>query len=96
MPGIITEIVVIPARQVALRRTDCGWRRSPHIHFMLRSLGTKTLVTQLFFADAPYLQEDPFVKQSLIIRLERKHSADAAYWHGRFDIVVVADVGEQG
>jgi catechol 1,2-dioxygenase len=45
--------------------------RSPHIHFIVRAVGFKTLVTQLFFEETPYLDTDPFVKRSLIIPLTK-------------------------
>jgi hypothetical protein len=36
-------------------RMDATTWRSPHLHFLVRAFGFKTLVTQLFFAGAPYL-----------------------------------------
>ena len=70
---------------------DRTWR-SPHIHFLVRALGFKTLVTQLFFAGAEYLDSDPFVKPSLIIDLTDINTPSGVYRHGRFDVVIGSDI----
>lgn len=66
--------------------------RSPHIHFIVRAIGFRTLVTQLFFAGAEYLDSDPFMKPSLIIPLTEVSMPSGSYWRGRFDIVLGVDV----
>jgi catechol 1,2-dioxygenase len=68
--------------------------RSPHIHFIVRAVGLKTLVTQLFFAGAPYLGMDPFVKKSLIIELTEKSAPGGRFLIGTFNIVLAADIDE--
>lgn len=68
--------------------------RSPHLHFLVRAIGMRTLVTQLFFEGAPYLDTDPFVKKSLIIPLHDVSTNKGNYRHGRFDIVLADDVDE--
>jgi catechol 1,2-dioxygenase len=70
--------------------------RSPHIHFVVRALGFKTLVTQLFFRGAEYLDSDPFVKRSLIIPLTTIDTPLGTYRTGRFDIVLGIDVDPAG
>lgn len=77
-------------------KIDSTTWRSPHLHFLVRALGCKTLVTQLFFAGAPYLDLDPFVKSSLVISLTEKSTGSAAFLHGTFDIVLTADLDESG
>jgi protocatechuate 3,4-dioxygenase beta subunit len=77
----------------AYKMDETTWR-SPHIHFLVRAFGFKTLVTQLFFAGAPYLESDPFVKKSLIIPLAEHRSRGGTYKVGRFDIVLANDVDE--
>lgn len=73
-------------------RMDATTWRSPHLHFLVRAIGLKTLVTQLFFEGAPYLDTDPFVKHSLIIPLRQVAVGAGSYKHGRFDIVLADDV----
>lgn len=73
---------------------DARTWRTPHIHLMVRAFGFKTLVTQLFFAGAPYLDSDPFVKRSLIIHLVENSSARGSYRKGAFDIVLADDIDE--
>jgi catechol 1,2-dioxygenase len=68
--------------------------RSPHLHFLVRAIGLKTLVTQLFFEGAPYLDTDPFVKRSLIISLQEVAAEAGNYRHGKFDIVLANDVDD--
>jgi protocatechuate 3,4-dioxygenase beta subunit len=68
--------------------------RSPHLHFLVRAIGYKTLVTQLFFAGAPYLDSDPFVKRSLIIPLRDVLAEASKFRNGTFDIVLADDVDE--
>ena len=75
-------------------RMDATTWRSPHLHFLVRAIGFKTLVTQLFFEDAPYLKTDPFVKPSLIIPLRDAPGDTGNYKHGIFNIVLADDVDE--
>lgn len=75
-------------------KMDATTWRTPHLHFLVRALGYKALITQLFFENAQYLDSDPFVKPSLIIPL-RKIAGDAGpYRHGIFHIVLADDVDE--
>jgi protocatechuate 3,4-dioxygenase beta subunit len=73
---------------------DATTWRSPHLHFRVRAIGLKTLVTQLFFEGARYLDTDPFVKRSLIIPLRQAAGGAGSYKRGRFDIVLTDDVDE--
>jgi len=75
-------------------RMDATTWRSPHLHFLVRAIGYKTLVTQLFFEGAPYLETDPFVKRSLIIPLRDVVAEAGNYRHGTFDIVLADDIDE--
>jgi protocatechuate 3,4-dioxygenase beta subunit len=75
----------------AYKMDEHTWR-SPHIHFIVRAVGFRTLVTQLFFEKATYLDTDPFVKQSLIIPLNTVNTAQGVYRCGIFDIVLDIDV----
>jgi protocatechuate 3,4-dioxygenase beta subunit len=75
-------------------RMDTTTWRSPHLHFLVRATGFKSLVTQLFFAGAPYLDSDPFVKRSLIIPLRDVPAAAGKFRSGIFDIVLANDVEE--
>jgi hypothetical protein len=62
--------------------------RSPHIHYKVHARAYKTMITQLFFKGAPYLDTDPFVKTSLIIRLRAIQTPGGPYWRGEFNIVL--------
>jgi protocatechuate 3,4-dioxygenase beta subunit len=75
-------------------RMDATTWRSPHLHILVRAIGFKTLVTQLFFEGAPYLDTDPFVKRSLIIPLRDVAAEVGKYRHGTFDIVLSDDIDE--
>jgi len=75
-------------------KMDATTWRTPHIHFLVRALGLRTLVTQLFFAGAPYLDTDPFVKPSLIVGLCDTSNGSTKVRRGIFDIVLAADVDE--
>lgn len=46
--------------------------RPRHIHFIVTHAGYASLTTQLFFEGDKYLDRDPWVKGSLIIRLTRQ------------------------
>lgn len=75
-------------------RMDATTWRSPHLHFLVRAIGFRSLVTQLFFQGAPYLDTDPFVRRSLIIPLRTVAAEVGNYNHGSFDIVLADDVDE--
>jgi protocatechuate 3,4-dioxygenase beta subunit len=75
-------------------RMDATTWRSPHLHFLVRAIAFKTLVTQLFFKGAPYLDTDPFVKQPLIIPLVGVSAGTQKYRKGNFDIVLADDLDE--
>jgi catechol 1,2-dioxygenase len=67
--------------------------RAPHIHYVVRARGYKTLVTQLFFQGAIYNDIDPFIKQSLIRRLLNISTDDGgAYLSGEFDIILASEM----
>lgn len=64
-----------------------AWRPS-HIHYLVRAKGYKELVTQLYFKGSKYNDSDQFIKQSLIIDVNRVKVDDRAYDVGVFDIVL--------
>jgi catechol 1,2-dioxygenase len=68
---------------------DNLWRPA-HIHYMVRALGYKTLVTQLYFKGDPYNKKDSWIKESLIIDLGEKKLTQGSYKTGTFDIVLAA------
>jgi len=65
--------------------------RPPHIHYLVRARGYKTLVTQLYFKGDPHQATDAFIKDSLIIGLDEKRTDSGAYRSGAFDIVLAAE-----
>jgi len=69
-------------------KMDVTTWRTPHLHYKVRAAGYRTLVTQLFFRDAPYLATDPFVKKALIIALKAKQGDRGPYWTGTFNVVL--------
>jgi protocatechuate 3,4-dioxygenase beta subunit len=56
--------------------------RPAHLHFKLHARGVAPLTTQLYFPGDPYNDGDPFIRRSLIMRLD---GGD-----GRFDFVLAA------
>jgi protocatechuate 3,4-dioxygenase beta subunit len=62
--------------------------RPPHIHYRVTMAKYKTLITQLYFEGDKYQDKDPFIKKSLIIKLEAKKNGEAEYKAGVFDIVL--------
>ncbi len=66
-----------------------AWR-PPHIHFIVRHPGHKTLVTQLYFRGDPHQADDAFIKDSLIIDLADVPVGADAYKSGAFRIVLAA------
>jgi catechol 1,2-dioxygenase len=65
-----------------------GASRPGHIHYRVTHPGYGTLVTQLYFRGDAHQKADPFIKDSLVIGLERKQSPGGAYEEGTFDIVL--------
>ena len=65
--------------------------RAPHIHFRVRCPGYENLVTQIFFTGDSYHDVDPFLKASLVIKLETKQRNGKDYEEGIFDIVMRPD-----
>lgn len=71
------------------------WRPA-HIHFKVSADGHRTLVTQVFFPDDPYLEQDTIgaVKEALVRPLERhedgREGVDGPYYTCRFDIRLAA------
>ncbi len=64
--------------------------RPPHIHYLVRREGYKTLITQLYFRGDPHQKEDSFIKNSLIIDLNEINNSGSRYKAGVFDIVLEA------
>jgi len=64
-----------------------AWRPS-HIHYWISHPGYKPLVTQLFFKGDPHNKTDEFIKESLIIDLQKRMVGKASYEFGVFDIVL--------
>lgn len=62
--------------------------RPPHIHYLVRAEGYRTLVTQLYFKGDPHQDTDRFIKDALIITLEEQQTEQGAYRSGVFDIVL--------
>jgi protocatechuate 3,4-dioxygenase beta subunit len=62
--------------------------RPPHIHYRVAASGYRTLITQLYFEGDKYQDKDPFIKKSLIIKLEDRKNGEAEYKAGTFDIVL--------
>jgi protocatechuate 3,4-dioxygenase beta subunit len=55
--------------------------RPAHVHVKLRAAGMRELTTQLYFPDDPFNKIDPFIHESLVMRLVKKPSE----WLGTFD-----------
>ena len=75
--------------------------RPPHIHFLLRALGHKQLVTQIYFKGDASIEKDRSAKASnLILDLETVETKSGSYLRGWFDVVLEegpdADAKEQG
>jgi hypothetical protein len=75
--------------------------RPPHIHFLVRALGHKQLVTQVYFKGDASIEKDRFAKASnLILELETVATKGGKYSRGWFDVVLEegadADGKEQG
>jgi protocatechuate 3,4-dioxygenase beta subunit len=60
--------------------------RPRHIHYKVTAPGFKQLVTQLYFKDDPYLEDDPFYHPSLVMPLVDKGDA----YDVIFDIVLAS------
>ena len=59
--------------------------RPAHIHVKVRVPGRRVLTTQLYFAGDPYNRKDPFIRRSLVMKLEERAGGPAK---GMFDFVV--------
>ncbi|WP_025769783.1 dioxygenase family protein [Thioalkalivibrio sp. HK1] len=84
----------------------CGrhpWRPA-HLHFIVKADGYKTLVTEIFSADDPYLDQDTVfgVREDLIMRYQKMQASsfpdegydlsgkvDEPYWKVVFDLTLV-------
>lgn len=84
----------------------CGrhpWRPA-HLHFIVKADGYKTLVTEIFSADDPYLDQDTVfgVRENLIMRYQKMQASsfpdegydlsgkvDEPYWKVVFDLTLV-------
>lgn len=60
--------------------------RPRHVHYKVTAAGYKTLVTQLYFKDDPYLATDPFYHPSLVMPLVD----EGAQYDVIFDIVLAS------
>jgi len=63
------------------------WRPN-HIHYLVRHPEYKDLITQLFFTGDPHQETDRFIRNSLIIDLDRVPVGNTHYEKGVFDIVL--------
>jgi catechol 1,2-dioxygenase len=70
------------------RGTEGLFWRAPHIHFRVRCPGYQPLVTELFFTGDPHHESDPFLRESLVIKLTIKQRNGRSYEEGIFDIVL--------
>ena len=55
--------------------------RPAHIHVKLRAPGMRELTTQLYFPDDPFNKVDPFIHESLVMKIAKKQSE----WRAAFD-----------
>ncbi|MEM7626181.1 MAG: hypothetical protein AAF333_11345 [Planctomycetota bacterium] len=62
--------------------------RPPHIHYLVRAQGYRTLVTQLYFHGDPHQATDRFIRESLIINLDTHRRNETEYRTGVFDVVL--------
>lgn len=63
------------------------WRPA-HIHYMVIATGYESLTTQLYFDGDPHNKVDRFIKQSLIIKLQKSTRYKQVVETGVFDIVL--------
>jgi protocatechuate 3,4-dioxygenase beta subunit len=70
-------------------RIDQNTWRPSHIHYWVRCTNYRALITQLYFRGDQYNKGDAWIRDSLIIDLtERKSANGTAYRTGRFDIIL--------
>ncbi|BCH21791.1 6-chlorohydroxyquinol-1,2-dioxygenase [Mesorhizobium sp. L-8-10] len=71
--------------------------RPGHLHFILAKDGYRTLVSQIFDADSPWLDEDSVfaVKNSLVARFEPGRPGDDTDLHVRFDFTLKPQAEEK-
>lgn len=62
--------------------------RPPHVHYLVRAAGYRTLITQLYFQGDPHQKTDRFIKDSLIIELTEQKVEAGMFRSGVFDIVL--------
>lgn len=62
--------------------------RPPHIHYMAFADGHLPLTTQLYFDGEPDNKIDPFIKKSLIIKLDTQQRYGKTFEVGEFNIVL--------
>lgn len=63
------------------------WRPA-HIHYLVRAPRHQQLVTQLYFKGDPHNATDRFIRESLIIELNKVEVGKQHYMAGTFDIVL--------
>jgi len=63
------------------------WRPA-HIHYLVRSPGYQTLVTQMYFKGDPMNSKDRFIKRTLITDATAIKTEHGSYWLDTFDIVL--------
>jgi protocatechuate 3,4-dioxygenase beta subunit len=71
--------------------------RPGHLHFILAKDGYRTLVSQVFDADSPWLDEDSVfaVKNSLVAKFEKGRPGDDTDLYVRFDFTLRPHAEEQ-
>lgn len=62
--------------------------RPAHIHYKVSHADGAALTTQLYFEGDPYIEDDPFVKASLVIPLTTGQDRGARALLGTFDVVL--------
>lgn len=77
--GAFTLRTIVPGRYLNGKRY-----RPSHIHVKVRARGRAELTTQLYFDGDPYIEGDPFVVRSLIM----KHRRDGSTRRAVFDFVI--------
>ena len=95
-----------PAGQLLEAAGRHPWRPS-HLHYIITAPGHRTLVTEVFPDDDPYLDQDTVfgVRDDLVMTYQEKPASDfpdglalsgkvvAPYLHVKFDVILAADLG---
>jgi protocatechuate 3,4-dioxygenase beta subunit len=65
-----------------LRATGRRPWRPAHFHFMIAAAGMRSLITEIFFDDDPYIDEDPVfgVRRHLVVRPVRENDTSSAQY----------------